>query len=271
MDFRVLGPIEVVDEDGRGLALGGNGPRALLAALLLQQGLSVTRDRLIEALWDSPPASAPHAVEVYASRLRGTLGRDRIRRQGHAYRAVVAAEELDLTRFRTLAHTGQAELRGGRLEQAQSTLVAALGIWRGEPLACLNGEPLAADARRYLEEERLAAIEAELDCRLALGRHEELVPELHELTATFPTRERLWGRLMLALYRCGRQIDALDSYARRRARLHGELGIEPGPELRALQRRILAHDPTLAAAPTPTPPPPRQRSPGRRTMSKAAG
>jgi DNA-binding SARP family transcriptional activator len=253
MEFRILGPIEAVGPDGASLALGGNGPRALLAALLLQQGLAVTRDRLVEALWEAPPESAPHAIEVYVSRLRRTLGSDRIRRQGHAYRAAAAAEELDLSRFRTLARTGRDALRQGDLERGADSLQAALATWSGTALGCLNGEPLAAEARRHLEEERLAAAEALLDCRLALGHHEELVPELHELATAHPSRERLWGRLMLALYRSARQLDALEVYARRRARLHDELGIEPGPELRDLQRRILAHDPALAGPRAPEP------------------
>ena len=248
LEFRVLGPIEVVAENGESLALGGNGPRALLAALLLQEGRVVPRDWLIEALWQWPPPSASHAVEVYVSRLRSTLGGDRIVSQGHAYRASVGPDELDLTRFRALAHTGRNAVRRGDLERGADALAAALAIWSGAPLACLNGEPLAAEARRYLEEERLATIEAALDCRLALGHHEELVPELHELTGAHPTRERLSARLMLALYRDGRQVDALDVFRRVRDRLSDELGIEPGPDLKDMQLRILRQDPTLTAA-----------------------
>lgn len=251
MEFRVLGPIEVVDENGESLALGGTGPRALLAALLLEPGRAVTRDRLVAALWDAPPATASHAVEVYVSRLRRAVGGSRIRCQGHAYRVDVEADELDLTRFRALVRIGREAGRAGGLETAADALAAGLALWRGQPLACLNGEPLAADARGYLEEERVAAVEAHVDALLALGRHHELVPELRRLVAEHPSRERLWERLMLGLYRCGRQVDALDVFAGLRTRLSDELGIEPGCGLRELQRRILTHDPTLAAPSAP--------------------
>lgn len=253
MEFRILGPIEVVGDGGESLALGGSRSRALLAALLLQPGHAVTRDALIDGLWASPPASASHALEVCASRLRGTLGRDRIRCQGHAYRAEVEPHELDLVRFRTLVRTGRDAAANGDLEEAASTFAAALSLWRGEAVACLNGEPLAREVRGFLEEERLAAVEVGIDVRLALGLHHELVPELRRLVTVHPTRERLWGRLMLALYRSGRQIDALDVFRGVRARLREELGIEPGPELRTMQRRILEHDPTLELRPRATP------------------
>lgn len=247
VEFRILGPIEVIGDDGESLVLGGTGPRALVAALLLETGRAVTRDRLVAALWESPPTSAAHAVEVYASRLRRTLGRDRIRCRGQAYVADVEPDELDLARFRALAHIGRAASAEGRHDDAADALADALAVWRGDPLACLNGEPFAATARGYLEEERLAVVELDLDARLALGRHEELVPELRALVGEHPTRERLWGRLMLALYRCGRQIDALDAFTRLRGRLRDELGLDPASELFALQRRILTHDPTLVS------------------------
>lgn len=253
MEFRILGPIEVVDDDGEILALGGNGPRALLAALLLEHGRAVTRDRLVAGLWETPPATASHAVEVYVSRLRRTLGGGRISCQGHSYRVDVEPDELDLTRFRALARIGRDAGGAGDVETAADALAAALALWRGHPLACLNGEPLAADARGYLEEERVAAVEAHLDALLALGRHHELVPELRRLVSEHPSRERLWERLMLALYRCGRQVDALEVFAALRARLRDELGIEPGCGLRDLQRRILMHDPTLAMPPVSPP------------------
>lgn len=245
MEFRILGPIEVIADDGEALALGGTGPRALLAALLLETGRTVTRDRLVAALWESPPPSASHAVEVYASRLRRTLGRDRIRCQGQAYRVDVEPDELDLARFRVLAHIGRTASADGRHQDAADVLADALAVWRGDPLACLNGTPFAATARGYLEEEHLAAVELDLDVRLALGRYEQLVPELRALVGEHPTRERLWARLMLALYRCGRQIDALDAFMRLRGRLRDEHGLDPGAELCSLQRRILAQDPAL--------------------------
>lgn len=246
MEFRILGPIEVVGDDGEYAALGGSRPRALLASLLLQPGRAVNRDSLIRGLWDAPPASASHAVEVYVSRLRRVIGRDRIRCQGHAYRVEVEPDELDLARFRALVVAARCAVAEGDLQRAAGSLANAFAVWRGEAVACLNGEPLGADARRFLEEERLAAVELDVDVRLDLGLHDELVPELRMLVTVQPGRERLWARLMLGLYRCGRQVDALDVFGCVRTRLRDELGIDPGPGLRMLQRRVLEHDPGLA-------------------------
>jgi DNA-binding SARP family transcriptional activator len=251
VEFRILGPIEVVGDDGEHAALGGSRPRALLASLLLQPGRAVNRDSLIRGLWDVPPATASHAVEVYVSRLRGVVGRDRIRCQGHAYCVEVEPDELDLARFRALVVAARCAIAEGDLERAADSLARAFAVWRGEAVACLNGEPLGADARGFLEEERLAAVELDVDVRLDLGHHDELVPELRMLVASQPTRERLWARLMLALYRCGRQIDALGVFGCVRTRLREELGIDPGLDLRMLQRRILEHDPALALPLTP--------------------
>jgi DNA-binding SARP family transcriptional activator len=245
VEFRILGPIEVVGDGGESLALGGSQSRALLAALLLEPGRAVTRERLIDGLWAAPPPTASHGLEVSVSRLRRTIGRSRIVCQGNAYRVQVDAAELDLTRFRTLVRSGRAAAASGALEDAATALTAGLGVWRGDALACLNGEPFARDARAFLQEERLSALETPIDVDLALGRHDELVSELRRLVAVHPTRERLWGRLMVALYRCGRQIDALEAFTRLRSRLRDELGLEPGPELRAVHRSILEHDPTL--------------------------
>ena len=246
MEFRILGAIEVVGDDGEHAALGGSRSRALLASLLLQPGLAVSRDSLIRGLWEVPPASASHAVEVYVSRLRCAVGRGRIRCQGHAYRVEVEPDELDLARFRAFVVTARCTVAEGDLQRAAEALARACAVWRGEAVACLNGEPLGADVRGFLEEERLAAVELDVDVRLDLGRHDELVPELRMLATAQPTRERLWARLMLALYRCGRQADALDVFGCVRTRLQDELGIDPGPELRMLQRRILEHDACLA-------------------------
>lgn len=242
MEFRILGPIEALGDDGRRLPLGGSVPRAMLATLLLETGRAVTRDRLVTCLWSTPPATAAHAVVVYASRLRRVLGPARVRCRGHAYSVHAEPEEVDLSRFRALARAGRAAAAYGELDNAVDALEAALALWAGEPLACLDGRPLVEQAREQLEEERLIVVEAAVEVRLALGGHLELVPELRALVSGHPSRERLWALLMLALYRSGRQIDALDLYARLRSRLRDELGIEPGPKLRALQRRVLAHD-----------------------------
>ncbi|MDH5334487.1 MAG: winged helix-turn-helix domain-containing protein, partial [Thermoleophilia bacterium] len=160
MEFRILGAIEVVSDDGRFLALGGSRPRALLAALLLRAGAVVCRDTLIDALWDDPPSSASHAVEVYASRLRRAIGKSRIRSHGHAYRVEVESGELDLARFRGLARAGRDALTAGDAATAAGSLADGLGLWRGDAVACLNGEPLAVETRGALDEERLSATEA---------------------------------------------------------------------------------------------------------------
>jgi len=251
VEFRILGPIEAIGDNGENLSLGGSRSRALLAALLVDAGMTIDRATLIDGLWASPPPTASHALEVFVSRLRGTIGRDRIRCHGHAYRFEVDAAELDLARFRMHARAGREALAACRYEAASCALADALAAWRGDAVACLNGEPLARDVRAFLEEERLSAVEAAVDADLALGRHDELVPALRRLVASHPTRERFCGRLMLALYRGGRQIDALDVFARLRLRLCDELGLEPGPETRALHRSILEHDPRLEICPQP--------------------
>ena len=245
MEFRTLGAIEVIDADGQSLALGGSRCRAMLAALALEAGASVSRESLIDRLWAAPPATAVHAVAVFASRLRRVLGGQRVSCHGAAYRLELDPDELDLARFRFLVRSARERVDSGNPRQAACLLGEGLAIWRGEALACLSGEPLTADVRAFLEEERLAAVETDIDIRLALGQHHELLAELRRLTDLHPNRERLTARLMLALYRCGRQVDALELFATVRRRLHDELAVEPGAELRVLQRRILAHDPAL--------------------------
>jgi predicted ATPase/DNA-binding SARP family transcriptional activator len=252
VEFRVLGPVEVVGDDGHQAAsLGGTKQRALLGALLLDAGRPVARARLIEAVWDDPPASAGHAVEVYVSKLRkslaGSVGEDRIARRNDGYVAVVPPDELDLGRFRALAAQAAAFRAGGDLAGAGRMLSQALELWRGEPLACVDGAPIAQVARRELREEWLAAVEARVDVELALGCHAELVAELRRLVAAHPERELLWGKLMVALYRAGRQCEALETFRLARARLLEQLGLEPGRELRDLERRILEQDPDLDA------------------------
>jgi predicted ATPase/DNA-binding SARP family transcriptional activator len=250
VEFRVLGALEVVGEDGRLLQLGGVRQRALLAALLLERGRPVSSGQLVEAVWERPPPSAAHAVEVYVSKVRGLLAdaegeRERIVRRSGGYLALLDEGELDLERFRTLAERGRAAAAAGDPAAAAEALAAALALWRGTPLACLDGAPVAERAQRELEDERLAAVEARVDAELALGRHAELVAELRRLVAAAPHREPLWAKLMLALYRNDRQTEALETYALARTRLLEQVGIEPGRGLRDLQRRILEQDPAL--------------------------
>src|SRR5918992_1527058 len=240
MEFRILGPLQVLDE-GRELPLGGAKQRALLALLLLDPNRVVARDRLIDELWGgSPPDTAPTALQVYVSHLRKALGRDLILTQPPGYLIRVSDGELDFHRFERLVATARAE----EPTQAGRLLREGLALWRGAPLAEL-GDSFARAERARLEGQRLAALEQRIEAELALGRNAELVPELEGLVREQPLRERLRGQLMLALYRCGRQAEALELYRVTRSALVGELGIEPGPALQRLEMAILLQDPGL--------------------------
>ena len=207
MEFRILGPLEV-SEEGRVLRLGGSKQRALLASLLLHANEVVSRDRLIDELWGaSPPDTARTALQVYVSQLRKALGRDLILTQPPGYLIRVSDGELDFHRFELLVATARTE----EPAQAAPLLREGLALWRGVPLAEL-GDSFARAERARLEEQLLAAREQRIEAELALGRHAELVPELEGLVREQPLRERLRGQLMLALYRCGRQADALEVY-----------------------------------------------------------
>src|SRR5919201_444764 len=240
MEFRILGPLQVLDE-GRELPLGGAKQRALLAVLLLDPNRVVSRDRLIDELWHTdPPETAPTALQVYVSQLRKTLGRDLILTQPPGYLIRVGDGELDLHLFERLVASARAE----EPAQAARLLREGLALWRGAPLAEL-GDSFAPAERARLEEQRLAALEQWIEAELALGRHAERVPELEGLVREHALRERLRGQLMLALYRCGRQAYALAVYGQGRRLLQEELGLEPGEDLRRLERAILNHDPSL--------------------------
>src|SRR4051812_30641068 len=242
MEFRILGPLEV-EEEGRVLKLGGSKPRGLLALLLLHANEAVSRERLIDELWgEEPPETVSTAIQVHISQLRKMLGRDVIATQPAGYLIRVGNGELDLQRF----EESVAEARGLPPAQAAALLREALTLWRGAPLAGLDA-PFARAERARLEEQRLAALEQRINADLELGRHAELVPELERLVGAHPLRERLRGQLMLALYRCGRQAEALDTYQAGRRLLDEELGLEPGEELRRLERAILAQDDSLSA------------------------
>jgi YVTN family beta-propeller protein len=245
VEFRVLGPVEV-RADGDALALGGRKQRALLAVLLLHANQSVSRDRLIEALWgDRPPPSVHQSLDSYVSRLRRTLGHERLLRGPPGYMIVVEPGELDLSRFQELVAAGCEAAARNDAPEAAASLRAALGLWRGPALVDVLYEPFAASESERLEELRLVALEQRIDADLASGHGRELVPELEALVREHPLRERLLGQLMLALYRAGRHGDALAVLQAARQRLAGELGLEPGPQLRELERRILRHDPDL--------------------------
>jgi predicted ATPase/DNA-binding SARP family transcriptional activator len=249
VEIRVLGSVEVVGDDGR-LPLGAEKQRRLLAALATHTGETRSVDVLIDALWGArPPASAAKLLQVYVSQLRKLLlPAARIRRRGAGYALELDSESLDATRFERLLEEGKGALRAGNPALATSLLRRALALWRGQAYGEFAYEEFARGEAERLDELRLAAVEERIEAELALGLHAELVPELHRLAAEQPLRERLQMQMMRALYRCGRQSEALDVYTGLRARLHDELGLDPGDDLRELQRRILQHDPQLASA-----------------------
>ena len=246
MDFRLLGPLEVVGDDGLALTIGTGRQRALLALLVLRANEMVSSDRLVEELWgESPPPTAHKMLHNQVSALRQALGRDgRLETRGSAYRLNVEPGERDVDRFEELVARGRA-LADTDAAGAGEALRQALDLWRGPPLSDLAYESFAQTEITRLEERRWAAFEAHVEAELALGRHADVVSELEAAVAEEPLREHLQGQLMLALYRSGRQAEALESFRSARRTLVEEIGVEPGAELRALQEAILAHDPAL--------------------------
>ncbi|HEY3578439.1 MAG TPA: BTAD domain-containing putative transcriptional regulator [Gaiellaceae bacterium] len=252
MQFRILGPLEAV-LDGGPATLGAPKQRGLLALLLINRRRVVTAEQLIDGLWgEAPPASALQSLQVYVHGLRRALGGERIETAGRGYRVVVGEDELDLDRFERTLERGRAALEAGRADDAADDLREALAVWRGPALAGLPEETRrAADAGR-LDELRLTALELRFDAELACGRHDAVVAELEAVTAEEPYRERFLQQRMLALYRCGRQADALEVYRNAREILAEELGLDPSPALQELERAILQQDPALAAPEAPT-------------------
>jgi predicted ATPase/class 3 adenylate cyclase/DNA-binding winged helix-turn-helix (wHTH) protein len=255
MDFRILGPLEVLDE-GRAVMLGGAKQRALLALFLVHANETLTTDRLIDELWgERPPANAAKTVQMQISRLRKALaasaGSDLIVTREHGYGVRIDPERLDSHRFERLSSEGTSELGAGRPEPAAEALEQALSLWRDAPLADLAYEPFAQTEIARLEDLRAAALEHLIEAKLALGRHAEVIAQLEPLIAEYPYRERLRAQLMLALYRCERQADALQAYQDARRQLVEELGIEPGERLRELERAILAQDRALVGQAAP--------------------
>src|SRR5918999_1762177 len=245
MEFRILGPVEVRD-DGRVVRLGGGKQRAVLALLLLNANRVVASERMIELLWgERPPATAATALHGHISSLRKALGPDVIATRPPGYVLETAIGELDLERFEWLQAEGRDALERGDPGRAAERLRAALGLWRGEALSDIGFEPFVQAEAARLEGLRLDTVQDRIEADLTAGGGTELVGELERLVAAEPLRERFWAQLMLALYRSGRQAEALDAYRRARQTLVSQLGIEPGPELREFERRILAHDPTL--------------------------
>jgi DNA-binding SARP family transcriptional activator len=244
----MLGPFEVRIDGGAPVALGGLRQRALLAELALHAGEVVSTDRLIDQLWGAkPPATAVHTVQVFVSRLRRQLGpaADCLLTRGPGYVLEVDAEAIDAARCERLYAAGRAALARGDYARARTVLREALALWRGVPLAEFTYEAFAQAAIARLEELRLSIREELVEAELSLGRHEQLVPELEAFVREQPLRERSRGQLMLALYRCGRQAEALEDFHQARQTLVDELGVEPGPALRELHDAILRHDPAL--------------------------
>lgn len=256
MEFRILGPLELL-VDGSPAPLGGPKQRAVLALLLLHANQVVSTDRLIDQLWgEDPPDTVRVVLQGYVSSLRKVLGPERIATRAPGYVVELDPAELDLHRFELLLREGRQAAARRDPETAAAKLREALDLWRGAALADFAYEPFAQPAIARLEELRLTALEDRLEADLALGRHGELVGELDALVAEHPLRELLRGQLMLALYRSGRQAEALDAYREARNALVEELGIDPGPALQELERAILRQDPALVvAAVSPSPPP----------------
>jgi predicted ATPase/DNA-binding SARP family transcriptional activator len=249
MEFHVLGPLEVV-HDGEPVMLGAGRQVLLLSCLLVHANEIVSRDLLIDALWgEQPTATAGNAVQVQVHALRKRLGQERIATEGPGYRLRVEPGELDLERFERLVAHGRSELASGEADAAARTLGEALALWRGPALADVVYEPFAQVEIARLEELRLAALEERIEAELALARHHDLVPELEALVSANPLRERLQRQLMLALYRSGRQPEALAVFQRARRTLRDELGLEPSPDLQTLQQAILRQDALLRIEP----------------------
>lgn len=253
MEIRLLGPFDVVDAE-RLISLGGRRQQALLAILALHPGEVVPVSRLVDELWPAnPPDSAVSTLQAYVSRLRKALRSDSAEANGEAivfdhggYLLDIPKGSVDAHRFERLVEMGERHARAGDAEEAGTALREALALWRGPALVDFAREPFAQAEIARLEERRLGAIEARIDADLECARHAALVPELEALARAHPHREGFRRELMLALYRSGRQGDALEVYADTRATLDAELGIEPTPELRELQHAILRQDPTLA-------------------------
>jgi DNA-binding SARP family transcriptional activator len=243
LEFRILGPLEVL-ADEQPLAIGGKRQRAVLAALLLQARQVVPTEELVRKLWgEEPPRTAATSLHNLVSQLRRQLGTDILETKSPGYVLHVRDEQVDAHRFEGLL----ADARPATPDVRRELIQRALALWRGPPLADFALDDFAQAEIRHLEELRVAALEARLEADLELGRHAEVVGELEALVRQHPLRETFRRQLMLALYRSGRQAEALDVYQDARARFVEELGIDPGPQLRQLQAEILRHEAGIAA------------------------
>jgi YVTN family beta-propeller protein len=258
VEFRILGPLELV-VDGRPVELPGGRQRTLLALLVLHANEVVSSDRLMDGLWgEQPPATAAKVLQNAVSQVRRSLGNGLIVTRAPGYLLRVEPEAIDARRFESLLEEGRETLAAGEAAEAARIFRDALGLWRGPPLDDFAYEPFAQTEIARLEELRLRALEERIEADLALGRHADLVGELERLVADHPLRERPRGQLMLALYRSGRQAEALQAYQDGRRLLAEELGLEPGTALQQLEQQILTRDPALEAPPV-VPPPRKER------------
>jgi DNA-binding SARP family transcriptional activator len=250
LDFRLLGSLQAL-RDGEPLALGGQQRRALLAVLLANRNRAVPVGDIVDALWgEQPPASATGSIQVAISALRGVLGQagssgGPLRTVPGGYQLVVADGACDADRMRSHVRAAHQARGSGELDTAARHYRAALAEWSGRPLQDLSGLLMADQLAVAYEEERLACLEAGLEIDLELGRHRDVVSELAGLVREHPTRERLWALYLLALYRCGRQADALAAFHDLRRSLRDELGVEPSPALARLHEAVLRQDPDL--------------------------
>ena len=249
-EVRLLGSVEAL-VDGHSLSLGGSKQRSVIAMLALNANATLSGDQLIDGLWgDDPPASAAKNIQRYVSQLRKALGESRaeaeIITRGHGYELRLPAGAVDALRFEQLVEEAAGERPG---PGANGLAAAALELWRGAPLSDVASEPFAGPEIGRLEELHMRALELAIDAELAAGRHDDAIVRLEALIAEEPLRERLHAQRMLALYRAGRQSEALDAYREARETLIEQIGVEPGPELRRLQEQILAQDPSLDAPP----------------------
>jgi DNA-binding SARP family transcriptional activator len=243
MEYRILGPLAVA-KDGSEVVIGSGKQRAILVLLVLHANEAVSTDRLVDQLWGEPRStSATKVLQNYVSKLRRLLGDGVLITRPHGYELRVEPGELDADLFDDLVAEGRRALAAGDPERAAAVLAEALSLWRGPPLADFAYEPFASAEIDRLEGLRLAALTERIDADLQLGRHDALIGELETLVARYPLQERLRGQLMLALYRSGRQADALRVYKETRRVLVDELGIEPSQELQRLEHAILVHDP----------------------------
>jgi SARP family transcriptional regulator, regulator of embCAB operon len=261
LEFRLLGRVEV-HRDGQPVDVGGPKQRAVLASLLLRAGRVVSVEQVIDDLWpEQPPARAAATVQVFVSQLRRALEPERSRgvaatilvTASPGYLLEIEPDAVDAHAFADLVVRGREALRAGNPERAAQLLLRAEGMLRGPALADVPVTPFVRAAAARLSELHLGAVEDRIDAELTLGRHAALVAELEQWVGRHPLRERLRAQLMLGLYRCGRQVEALATYRETRRVLHDELGLEPGAQLRELEQAVLRQDPSLAWQP-PEPP-----------------